>query len=329
MTRRAPAAAAALVSRFRRQRPLRAGSLLVTIFGDSITPLGGVVTLASLIRLAAPFGVSERLVRTSVARLAQDGWLASRRDGRLSEYRLTESGRERFAAATRRIYSSNPTTWTGTWTLALLPAGATGRGELRTQLRWLGFGQIEPGVLVHATLGVAETRSACARLPGGERVLVFAANGQDPAVDRRLARGGWELATLAARYRRFIAAFSPLRAALDQPAALDPESALIVRTLLLHEFRKVHLRDPLLPEPLLPMDWAGTAAYELCRELYARVFHAAQAHLGAHARRLRGPLPALDPATYARFGGLPRTSQSTSVPPESGASVHFPDHRLT
>ena len=59
MRTRVPATAAALVGRFRRQRPLRAGSLLVTIFGDSITPLGGVVTLASLIRLAAPFGTSE------------------------------------------------------------------------------------------------------------------------------------------------------------------------------------------------------------------------------------------------------------------------------
>ena len=62
--------------------------------------------------------------------------------------------------------------------------------------------------------------------------------------------------------------------------------------------------------PLLPADWVGFAAYELCRELYARVFHAAQTHLVAHARRLRGPLPPMDPATYDRFGGLPRADQS-------------------
>jgi phenylacetic acid degradation operon negative regulatory protein len=168
MSRRVPAAAAALVSRFRRQRPLRAGSLLVTIFGDSITPLGGVVTLSSLIRLAAPFGINERLVRTSVARLAQDGWLASRREGRLSEYRLAETGRARFADATRRIYASNPHTWSGSWTLVLLPAaGAASRGDLRRQLQWLGFGQIEPGVLAHATLTAADARLSCSRLPGG------------------------------------------------------------------------------------------------------------------------------------------------------------------
>lgn len=314
MTRRAPAAVAALVARFRRQRPLRAGSLLVTIFGDAITPLGGVVTLASLIRLAAPFGVSERLVRTSVARLAQDGWLSNRRDGRLSEYQLTESGRQRFADATRRIYASNPQTWSGSWTLVLLPAvSAARRSDLRRQLQWLGLGQFEPGVLAHATLAAAEAREACARLTDGDRVTIFTASSQDTASDRRLANDGWALGALAARYRRFIAAFEPLRKALDSGPALDPESAFVVRTLLLHEFRKVHLRDPLLPAPLLPTDWAGFAAYQLCRQLYARVFDLAEVHLAANAHRLRGAMPAIDPATYARFGGLPRTDQSTSV----------------
>ena len=314
MSQRTQSAARALVTRFRRQRPLRAGSLLVTIFGDSITPLGGVITLSSLIRLAAPFGINERLVRTSVARLAQDGWLANRREGRLSEYRLTETGRTRFADATRRIYASNPHTWSGSWTLVLLPAaGGTGRAELRRQLQWLGFGQIEPGVLAHATLTAAEARQSCSRLPGCERVLVFAANGQDRETDRRIATSGWELGTLAARYRRFITAFEPLRTALDRGPPLEPECAFVVRTLLLHEFRKVHLRDPLLPAPLLPADWAGFAAYGLCRDLYARVFHTAQLHLAAYARRLRGPLPSIDPATYARFGGLSRADQNLSA----------------
>jgi len=313
MTGRTQSAARSLVTRFRRQRPLRAGSLLVTIFGDSITPLGGVVTLSSLIRLSAPFGVNERLVRTSVSRLAQDGWLANRREGRLSEYRLTETGRARFAEATRRIYASNPHTWSGSWTLVLLPAGANGRGELRRQLQWLGFGQVEPGVLAHATLTASEARRACARLPGGQRVLVFAADSHRRETDRRIASTGWELGSLAARYRRFTAAFEPLRTALDKGPPPEAESAFVVRTLLLHEFRKVHLRDPLLPAPLLPGDWIGFAAYELCRELYARVFHPAQTHLVAHARRLRGPLPSLDPATYARFGGLPRADRSVSA----------------
>src|SRR5256885_4542992 len=94
-----PAPVRALLRNFRAQRPLRGGSLLITVFGDSIAPRGGAVTLGSLIRLAAPFGLTERLVRTSVARLARQGWLAGKRSGRRSEYRLTRTGAERFAQA--------------------------------------------------------------------------------------------------------------------------------------------------------------------------------------------------------------------------------------
>jgi len=57
--------AAELVERFRHQRPLRAGALIVTIFGDSIAPRGGAIALGSLIRFGAPFGLNERLVRGS------------------------------------------------------------------------------------------------------------------------------------------------------------------------------------------------------------------------------------------------------------------------
>ncbi len=94
-----PASAAAeLVKRFRRQRPLRAGSLIVTIFGDSIMPRGGAIALGSLIRLAAPFGLNERLVRTATARLAHEGWVEARRVGKLQRI----SALERRARTVRR-----------------------------------------------------------------------------------------------------------------------------------------------------------------------------------------------------------------------------------
>src|ERR1700760_1992542 len=50
--------------------PPRARSLIVTVWGDALAPHGGEVWLAGLIRLLAPFGINERLTRTSVFRLA-------------------------------------------------------------------------------------------------------------------------------------------------------------------------------------------------------------------------------------------------------------------
>ena len=291
-------AVTALLRRFRAQRPLRGGSLLMTVFGDAIAPRGARVSLGSLIGLAAPFGLAERLVRTSVARLAADGWLTPLKRGRRSEYRLSDTGHGRFAEATERIYAVSPGAWDGAWTLLAVPPGGGARAELRERLRWSGFGQLAPGVFVHPS--ASAQRSLRDRSAEG---WLFTSRGEDLAADRRLAAAAWDWAELARRYRRFRDAFAPIeaRGALRQ---LTPESAFVVRTLLIHEYRKIHLRDPLLPPALLPEDWIGTEAYALCRRLYAAVFNAAERHLDAHGSTLDGPLPSAGPEAFARFGGL-------------------------
>jgi phenylacetic acid degradation operon negative regulatory protein len=286
------------LNRVRRARPLRAGSLIVTILGDAIVPRGGTVSLASLIRLAAPFGLSERLVRTSVGRLARDGWLRAVRHGRLSYYALTASGRARFAAATRRIYSGSPVAWDGRWTLVLAPAGDS---ELRDELLWQGYGAIASGVLARP----APPENGAARALKRRGALVFSA-ATGAGFDRALIRASWDLRSLASRYRRFMVLFAPVREALRRSGPIEPETAFLVRALLVHEYRKIHLRDPLLPQSLLPRAWIGNAAYSLCRTLYSAVFPAAEAYLNTQADRRGGALPPPAAATYQRFGGLPR-----------------------
>ncbi len=156
--------AAALAARFRRQRPLRGGSLIVTIFGDAILPRGGAIALGSLIELAAPFGLNERLVRTATSRLAQDGWLEGRRAGKLSEYHLSKNGRLRFAEATQRIYSEPDTEWSGRWTLIVVPPmRAPARNEIREELVWRGFGEISANVFAHPEFDARALRSQRAR----------------------------------------------------------------------------------------------------------------------------------------------------------------------
>ena len=97
--------------------PLRAKSLLMTLFGDAIAPHGGSIWLGSLIELMAPFGVSDRLVRTSVFRLTEEGWLASSRSGRRSAYSITDDALKRFGKAYRRVYAPLEPAWDGYWVL--------------------------------------------------------------------------------------------------------------------------------------------------------------------------------------------------------------------
>ncbi|MGH8298711.1 MAG: phenylacetic acid degradation operon negative regulatory protein PaaX [Steroidobacteraceae bacterium] len=296
----------ALLRRFHGQRPLRGGSLLITIFGDAIAPRGGAVTLGSLIDLARPFGLAERLVRTSVARLAAEGWLAATRHDRRSEYRLTENGQKLFAEATRRIYGVNPSSWNGQWTVAVLPpSGRRGgnRRNLREELRWLGFGQLSPGVYAHPACSLEQARGWLATLGCANHGWLFKSATEGLTADRRLAAEGWNLLELARRYRRFRDTFAPVAAAARASDALAPQPAFLVRTLLIHEYRKIHLQDPPLPPALLPAQWVGAEAYELTANLYAAVFAAAEQFLAETGRTIGGALPRAGAEVRARFGG--------------------------
>jgi phenylacetic acid degradation operon negative regulatory protein len=305
MARNASAAARELIVRFRRQRPLRGGSLIITIFGDSIMPRGGAVSLGSLIALGAPFGLNERLVRTATARLAKEGWLEGRRAGKLSEYHLSASGRQRFAEATKRIYSAPQSGWAGRWTLIVLPAmRARERTALREELVWRGFGELSAGIFAHPErdarfLGLQ-------RRPAGlqSKIMVFDAHLSGDAAPQRLVSLGWDLQDLAARYRRFVQRFERVQAALRARVQLDEKACFSIRTLLIHEYRRLHLRDPLLPARLLRASWPGTRAATLCRDIYARVFAPSEIHLSRVAAKLNGPLPGADARVLLRFGGI-------------------------
>ena len=137
-----------------------------------------------------------------------------------------------------------------------------------------------------------------------DEIILMEASANGGAENRHLALAAWDLAELGRGYRRFVAMFEPLQTSLAHTRTLEPRTAFVIRTLLVHEYRKIHLRDPLLPRSLLPADWVGTRAYELCRTLYSKVFNSAEAFLTATAATRNGALPPPTPSTFERFGGL-------------------------
>ncbi len=181
--------------------------------------------------------------------------------------------------------------------------GSARPAVLREELRWLGFGPIGALLYAHPS-GAAETRAALAALPGAKQALLFKSRIVGGAGAQALAARAWDLEGLAARYARFTRRFAPLLRA--RPGALTPQAAFLARTLLVHEYRKIHLQDPLLPARLLPARWAGARAYRVAAAIYAQTFKAAEAFLSATAQRLDGPLPPPAPELRRRFGRAPR-----------------------
>jgi phenylacetic acid degradation operon negative regulatory protein len=267
-------------------RPPPAWSLIVTVYGDAVVPRGGSLWLGTLLQIMAAFGVGGGVVRTAMSRLASDGWLERTRIGRNSFYRLTAKGRVTFEAATERIYFAPPHAWDGRLRLAVLDEGDDRAGR-RAALEGLGFGQLAPGVLV----GLDDPR------PTGGATVLTAVDVPDED-GRRLAARAWPLDRIADGYRRFLSAFG---AAPRNGERLSDLESLLLRVVLIHEYRRIILLDPLLPKTLLPQDWPGHEARELCAALYRSLLAPSERWLGAHGRNEDGPLPTPDERFHRRF----------------------------
>ncbi|WP_028303793.1 phenylacetic acid degradation operon negative regulatory protein PaaX [Oceanospirillum maris] len=297
-----------LVEEFCQQRPIRAGSLIITVYGDAIATRGGTVWLGSLIKALEPLGLNQRLVRTSVFRLAKEEWLTAEQVGRRSYYSLTGAGRRRFEKAFKRVYAPVLPDWDGQWCIVM-----TGQMEQETrrpvkeELGWLGFGNIAPGVMAHPKVDLPELQATLKDLNALDDAIIFETRKQDLLNGRPLrlmVKECWNLDALSEGYRYFLNKFRPIWQELKDAEHLDPEDCFLVRTLLIHEYRRILLKDPQLPEELLPSDWEGTAARLLCRNLYRLVAEKTEQHLDQILETAEGPLPNASATFYKRFGGL-------------------------
>lgn len=304
---------AALLQEARDDNRLRAGSFIVTAFGDVVAPRGGIVSLASLIRFLAPFGINDSQVRTAVSRLSADGWLRGSRRGRNSFYGLTEPGTRRFAAATRRIYDAGELEWEGRWQVVICPEAGPARDALRRELGWAGFGAMAPGLFLHPNPPDGAARDALDVLGLTGRVLMIdgrRALATLPAALHLMAESAWALDGLADAYAGFAERFAPLAAVLAGTAAAPPASlpqpaaALQARVLLIHDYRRALLRDPLLPSDFLPADWPGHAARGRAQAIYRALAPAAEAGIDILLSGPEGGLPPPSAEFRQRFGGI-------------------------
>lgn len=296
---------------FRQQRRVQAGSLIISVFGDAILPRGGRIWLGSLIRLLEPLELNERLVRTSVFRLAKEEWLRTETVGRRADYVLTNSGRRRFEEASRHIYASHAPLWDRRWRLILAVGELEPkeRERIRQALFWQGFGVLGSDCFVHPSADLTAAFDALVAEGLGDQLdklmPLLAADSRSglSANDADLVRRAWNLEALAEAYAGFVAAYLPILAELrrDRQAEVDAESAFLLRTLLIHDYRRLLLRDPELPEVLLPADWPGQKARLLCKELYRRLIAPSELHLDQLLQLADGAVPEADPLLSERF----------------------------
>ncbi|HEX2363787.1 MAG TPA: phenylacetic acid degradation operon negative regulatory protein PaaX [Bradyrhizobium sp.] len=274
-----------------KREPSRTGSIVITLFGDAIVPRGGSVWLGTLLEFFETLDIDASVVRTAMSRLTADGWFERERVGRNSFYRLVKKGRLTFDIATKHIYDPPASDWTGRFELLLIGNGGD-RDAAREALKNAGFGSPLPGVWV-APSGVPVPEEAASAI----RLEVSAEDDSG----RRLLSESWPLDRTADAYLKFMKTFEPLRGLLARDTLSDAD-AFTARILLIHHYRRVVLRDPLLPTALLPKDWPGRAARTLCGDIYRALLGASEQWLDRHGTNENGALPNATGELGRRFG---------------------------
>lgn len=293
---------AELLAQAASRRPLSAGSLIVTLFGDAILPRGGVLGLTDLTRLLEPFGLNSGQIRTALSRLVTDGWLERHRDGRRSAYQLAAARMDEFQGAMHLVYHAHERTQDGFEQFVLVDSDPAVRARKRDELVAHGFGVLAPNVLIRPKWHrQSPSEPFTAKLFRGEDGLVafrLNSHGSGVADFRAIGAIAWPLPEIAAAYRECLDALAPITAATATPARLDDEQAFRARILAIHAFRRACLKDPLLPTSLLSHDWPGFEARTRTIRIYRRTLAASERWLDTAV----DGLPQQSQDAQARFG---------------------------
>jgi phenylacetic acid degradation operon negative regulatory protein len=113
----------------------------------------------------------------------------------------------------------------------------------------------------------------------------------------------WDLKHLAQGYVAFCKQYQPVLLHLQKQQIAD-QQAFLLRILLVHDFRRLLLRDPMLPLALLPVQWPGSTARLLFNKLYAALQKASEQYLDEHFQTADQTTPARSTVVSKRIAAM-------------------------
>ena len=225
----------------------RVWSLMISLFGDMARQEGQIIGGPVLSAIMTAMDVRPEAARVALHRLRKDKWIASEKHGRISHHSLTPAGRAQSQAASGRIYAT-PAELPEHWQMIVTEDADSDAPEKA------GFTALMPRLYVgNASLPVPKGAAA---LPG-----------QDAPdwMKRQL-----EPASLAESYTQLSDALHRVARDLSAAETLSPLQIATLRCLIVHNWRRLALKHPALPRPLIRDDWAGLTAHQMVAELLSR-----------------------------------------------------------
>ena len=232
-----PPALLPLLDRLHGNGRLRVWSLIITVMGDAVDPRGGRIAMSDLLGILSRLQVGESAIRTALSRLARDGWVKSERSGRTTAYLSADKARQQFGPAARLIYAAPDAPPAPGWQLSIE----------------------QNGTAMFATDG---------NLPDGALVI-----SQPPDI----APDWLKLALLPPHANAAFLDLATATAPLAETPPADPGDALAARILALHEWRRLALRYPNLPETLRHHPWNRRAANAAIAHAYSALLPVSEA----------------------------------------------------
>ncbi len=245
----------ALLSAYMQDKPPRVWSLLVTLFGDLAQAPEAALSGATLNEIFGTIGIKPEALRVALYRLRKDGWITSTRKGRVSNYALTQWGREQCIEANPKIYGAPPKSQAASLVITD-PAESVDK-------KALGLSHISGNLFLSST-----------PLPSGP-AWVFELNETDPVpawVSERLCSS-----ELIPASGRLLTRLELLNTAIASSPDFSPIQTAALRILVVHDWRRIALKVPSVPEFVFSKKWKGRE----CRQLVGQILSTLGMPLGA------------------------------------------------
>jgi phenylacetic acid degradation operon negative regulatory protein len=247
---------------------MRPQTLMLTFLGEAVLGRDLAVYSGTFVEVMHRLGVSEEATRSTLTRMVSRDLLARHRRGRKMYFGLTSRAVEVLADGADRLWGQgavNQDEEAG-WTLlgfSLPESRRDERHQLRSRLRWAGFGPLRSGLWIAP--GWVDVVAVLQDKRLLDHVQVFRA---EPIGDvARIVREAFDLTAIEARYGEFLRRWRPPR---PLPAAPDD---LARQLWLVSDWLLVVRDDPRIPLRYLPAGWPAVAAERIFRrrhEAYRR-----------------------------------------------------------
>lgn len=257
-----------------------ANNLVLSLLGD-FWPYAEPVRVpsAAVVSLLGNLDSTELATRAALSRLARKGAIVQTKDGRRTFYQLAPE----VAASTpageylTMSFGAGDREWDGEWTVIVFSVPETQRDvrhNLRTWLRWLGFGPVRDGVWIapHADIDLTQ-HTLRGILP--DDGLVFRSSHISGEIRHSEV---WPLDEIANMYREFAAELHPILYRLRE-GSVSPADGFRILMDVTGKWRRFPTMDPDLPADALPADWPRRIARRLFVDVHDAVAPLAELHV--------------------------------------------------